>query len=88
MVGGVRAPAPCRETQPWSRQVSASPSAGILCPDVVVRRAEEAMTLGLVKSSGSKSEAVGGRCRGPGPCSVAEDVGMGGISYKSKENTS
>lgn len=23
-----------------------------------------------------------------GPCSVAEDVGMGGISYKSKENTS
>lgn len=51
--GGVRAPALCRETQPWSRQVSASPSAGILCPDVVVRRAEEAMTLGLVKSSGS-----------------------------------
>lgn len=31
MVGGVRAPALCRETQPWSRQVSASPSAGILC---------------------------------------------------------
>lgn len=53
MVGGVGAPALCRETQPWSRQVSASPSAGILCPDVVVRRTELAMTLGLVKSSGS-----------------------------------
>lgn len=31
MVGGVGAPALCRETQPSSRQVSASPSAGILC---------------------------------------------------------
>lgn len=40
--------------------------------------------LGLVKSSGSKREAVGGRRLGLGPCSVVGNVGMGGILYKSK----
>lgn len=88
MVGGVRAPAPCRETQPWSRQVSASPSAGILCSGRGRQTGGGGDDAGLGEELGQLKRGGRRPMSRTGPCSVAEDVGMGGILYKSKENTS